>query len=230
MDIISYLPHEIRNHILSFLPTEDAIRTSILSTQWRKVTSTLSTFNFYRRDNGEDFNNFVTQTLSLHDDSDIEKFEISSLNIDDSFVSHISDWISFAVTHNVRTLQLMIFTGEIENLPFCLFTCKTLTTLTLCSVNLVSPMVVKLPSLKVCMFFSVKFSEESLTNTFFSNCPLLEDLNILNCSFINHNKVAILSPNLKILETLLCLLTVNSRFVLKFSIKLYIEVIQDVLI
>ncbi|KAF5176489.1 hypothetical protein FRX31_033924 [Thalictrum thalictroides] len=31
------LPEEIRNHIVSFLPLKEAIRTSILSKKWKKV-------------------------------------------------------------------------------------------------------------------------------------------------------------------------------------------------
>ncbi|KAK2370982.1 F-box/LRR-repeat protein [Trifolium repens] len=34
-DMISDLPDYILHHILSFLPTEDAVKTSILATNWR---------------------------------------------------------------------------------------------------------------------------------------------------------------------------------------------------
>ncbi|KAG2262421.1 hypothetical protein Bca52824_069500 [Brassica carinata] len=39
VDIISSMPHEILHHILSFIPTRDAIRTSVLSRGWRHISS-----------------------------------------------------------------------------------------------------------------------------------------------------------------------------------------------
>jgi hypothetical protein len=46
-DMISDLPDYIRIHILSFLPTEDAVKTSVLATNWRYLWTYLSVLNFH---------------------------------------------------------------------------------------------------------------------------------------------------------------------------------------
>jgi hypothetical protein len=45
-DIISKLPDCILHYILSFLPTKDAIRTSVLSTKWEYLWTGMSNFDF----------------------------------------------------------------------------------------------------------------------------------------------------------------------------------------
>ncbi|GAU44449.1 hypothetical protein TSUD_93030 [Trifolium subterraneum] len=45
-DMITDLPEGILLHILSLLPTEDAVRTSILAKKWRNMWTYLSVFNF----------------------------------------------------------------------------------------------------------------------------------------------------------------------------------------
>ncbi|KAK2424994.1 F-box/LRR-repeat protein [Trifolium repens] len=45
--MISDLPDYIRIHILSFLPTEDAVKTSVLATNWRYLWTYLSVLNFH---------------------------------------------------------------------------------------------------------------------------------------------------------------------------------------
>nr|POF06715.1 f-box/fbd/lrr-repeat protein [Quercus suber] len=49
-DVISTLPDSLLCHILSFLPTPDAIRTSILSSRWRPLWTLLPILNFNHQD------------------------------------------------------------------------------------------------------------------------------------------------------------------------------------
>ncbi|OMO71449.1 hypothetical protein COLO4_28235 [Corchorus olitorius] len=53
IDMISNLPDDIRCRILSLLPTDVAVRTSVLSTRWRYLFASLSNFDidfgFFKR-------------------------------------------------------------------------------------------------------------------------------------------------------------------------------------
>ncbi|KAF5207271.1 F-box/RNI-like superfamily protein [Thalictrum thalictroides] len=127
MDRISYLPDPIRSHIVSFLPFKDAIRTSILSQQWRHVCSSLSNLDFRQiehikydgREGRERFKSIIDQTLILHDGSDIQKFYFKIRPAEDDPISllQINAWISFALRHNVKNLGLDI-AGFGEDLKF----------------------------------------------------------------------------------------------------------------
>ena len=49
-DRLSNLPDAILTHILSFLKTKDAVRTSILSTRWKSVWASVPTLNLSKSD------------------------------------------------------------------------------------------------------------------------------------------------------------------------------------
>ncbi|KAF5201776.1 Fbd-associated f-box protein [Thalictrum thalictroides] len=224
-DRISSLPEEIRNHIVSFLPMEQAIRTSILSTKWRKVCSSLSNFNFSHHDfrwkkefNLEQFKEVVYQTLSRHDNSDIKQFLLSIDRIDDDdedvideFEPHFNEWISFAVNHNVRELNVWgVQAGVIKQLSVCFVTsCNRLEELMLGYINLKLFTNVRFPNLTTLFLNKVDVSSVSVMNQFFSSCPVLEVLEMSSSSLEYKEKgeedrsydfiLNIPSPNLKVL-------------------------------
>ncbi|KAJ8628461.1 hypothetical protein MRB53_021768 [Persea americana] len=88
---ISSLPESILLHILSFMDTNDAVRTGILSKSWRHLWTSVPNLNFvqsYRRNKDrcayeanfnfvESYVNFVDDTLPCHVASNIHKFSIS---------------------------------------------------------------------------------------------------------------------------------------------------------
>ncbi|GMQ03364.1 hypothetical protein CsSME_00049189 [Camellia sinensis var. sinensis] len=108
---ISMLPDSIRVHILSFLPTKYAVRTSILSSRWKHIWASVPILEFngplllpsyipFRKhnDNGR-FMNFIDRVL-LHDLSSIKRFSLGcNPEID---TSHLSTWIGVAIKHSVH--------------------------------------------------------------------------------------------------------------------------------
>ncbi|PIA41526.1 hypothetical protein AQUCO_02200152v1 [Aquilegia coerulea] len=204
------LPQEIRSHIVSFLPTKEAIRTSILSKKWKTVCSSLSNFNFeqsYSKEGKQlslqQFIEIIYQTLGQHDESDINIFQLNLndfLQNPDEFVPHIYKWISFATSHNVHQLHLFGSAEGLKMLPFCLVSCNSLTVLSLTCINLIlsSTNIIRLPNLKTLDLCSVTFSDVGVTNQLFSSCPALESLTISYCFWTNSfNVLTISSPNLK---------------------------------
>ncbi|PIA41546.1 hypothetical protein AQUCO_02200168v1 [Aquilegia coerulea] len=205
MDRISYIPCAIRSHIVSFLPIEDAIRTSVLSRQWRDVCSSLSTLTFNQFDfvtRGKHFKDFVYQTIAVHDGSDVKTFMLTVFDVMDSNVPHLHSWISFAVRHNVEDFSLILFSGglKLNPLPLRLFTCKTLTQLKLGKLDINVPNVVLFPMLKTLVLGpQVHFYDENQTSRLISSSPVLEYLGFISCSWANSSLLVISAPSLKFL-------------------------------
>ena len=104
LDRISSLPDKILFHILYFLPTEDAIRTTILSSRWSNLWPSLTTLQFKEKQNKVSnnfkFRNLVERTLILHH---IEKFSLHCyLN------SRVYTWICAVTKHKVEHLYIFI--------------------------------------------------------------------------------------------------------------------------
>ncbi|XP_022751607.1 LOW QUALITY PROTEIN: FBD-associated F-box protein At4g10400-like [Durio zibethinus] len=141
---ISDLPYVVLCRILSFLPTEEAVRTSILSTRWRYLFSEDD-----RRVNS--FMNFVDRVLFFHKVTRIERFRLRCSHGVDSLVY---GWISAALWHNLEELDLCISSNdEFISLPVGLFTCKMLVVLKLDSCLVLNvPSNVCFPSLKTIQY------------------------------------------------------------------------------
>ncbi|XP_059436978.1 F-box/LRR-repeat protein At4g14103-like [Corylus avellana] len=203
------LPEEILRHILSFLPTTDAVRTSLLSKRWEYLWDSIPNLHFSdrpisrRKRKGKRstlFMNFVDRVLCLRDSSDIKRFTLRCDELHDA--SRVHTWISAAIKHNVKELYIGLhnFKGEFS-LPCCLFTCKALTSLHLCI-----PCILKLPSavcfskLQILTINKVTFSDEYLTQQFFSGLPVLEKLELNDCCWESLKVVRISAPNLHFLR------------------------------
>ncbi|KAH7844709.1 hypothetical protein Vadar_030820 [Vaccinium darrowii] len=176
----------VLHHIISFLSTEDSIRTSILSRRWQYLWTSISDINLdvnsyssgKRNDTdkkndqcpmGQTFLDFVDRVLHLHDSSDIKRLY---LNIDGPVSSsRLSSWISAAVRHNVQELDLNLPGRTQFLLPFYF--------------------------LKTLAFDSLTFFDDESTQNLFSNCPVLEELTLKYCGWKNIKTLAISIPTLK---------------------------------
>ncbi|KAB2601024.1 F-box/FBD/LRR-repeat protein [Pyrus ussuriensis x Pyrus communis] len=129
--------------------------------------------------------NIVEKVLLLRGPPDIKVFELTFLVLGDA--CRVKAWISAALRRNP--------TGTIS-LPHSLF---TNTTLTVCDLDI--PFPIKVPStvcfssLKNFSLRSVVFSDDS-AQRLFSGCPVLEELYLENCIWLNNKFVSICSPKL----------------------------------
>ncbi|XP_022747533.1 FBD-associated F-box protein At5g56370-like isoform X5 [Durio zibethinus] len=136
-DLVSRLPDDILVHILSFLPTEDAIKTSILSKRWKYLWVSIPNFCFcdhsvWSRTMSHDlllevlasFFSSVESGAPVQNGPCIGKF-YRWLEMPVA-ASRLRSWLSAAVKHNVQELKLFLPKGIEFVLPNSLFTSKSL--------------------------------------------------------------------------------------------------------
>ncbi|GLU23589.1 hypothetical protein SLE2022_395820 [Rubroshorea leprosula] len=200
VDNINYLPDGILAHILSFLPTKDAVRTSFLSRRWRYLYTLVSNLDLELEpdydDDDEDTQldqlmNFVDRVLLFRKRPSILRFRLKCAHYDNQFnPSRIDGWIRALMWHRIQEFELDICESDfhLEVLPASLFTCETLVVLKLyldwCYDSLKVPSKVCLPRLKVlhiCAGFSFDGSDQNL----FSSCPVLEEMVLDKCALMH---------------------------------------------
>ncbi|KAK3005033.1 hypothetical protein RJ639_016772 [Escallonia herrerae] len=117
-DTISKFPDCFLHYILSFLPMKDVVRTSVLSTRWRYIWTSISDIDLDDSFSGNSvsrkyFLDFVERVLLLHDASDIRRFRLAF----DVPVraSRVNSWVSAAVRHNLQELDLSYLPSSLKN-------------------------------------------------------------------------------------------------------------------
>eukprot|EP00256_Glycine_max_P068067 XP_025982662.1 F-box/FBD/LRR-repeat protein At5g56420 [Glycine max] len=189
-DRISNLPDVVLSHILSLVPTNVAVATSVLSKRWKLLWRSVSTLNFnhsHHDDNNHEtcslFAQRVHAFILMHDmDQPFTRFCLSSSCPLDPI--HVNAWISAATQHRVEHLDLSL--GCAVELPsFLLFSCKTLVVLKLLNVVLSfnNSCCVYLPRLKILHLSSVAFSKDRDLAQLLSGSPNLEDLEASDLMF-----------------------------------------------
>ncbi|KAH7861273.1 hypothetical protein Vadar_024080 [Vaccinium darrowii] len=201
-DIISSLPENVLHHILSFLSTKDAIRTSILSTKWVYLWTSIANidleepYHLAGKKKDWSFLDFVDRVLLLHDASDIKSLTLTAVKPVNS--SRVNAWISTSITHNIEELNLCLDWKTQPILPCCLFTCQSLVVLKLSmDWSLKVPSLTRFSILKTLELSYVTFSDDNSTQHLFSSCPMLQELALVNCGWKNLNTITICIPTLK---------------------------------
>ncbi|CAM0947564.1 unnamed protein product [Alopecurus aequalis] len=160
-DRIGTLPDSILHHLLSFLPAQEAVRTSVLARRWRHLwrSTTGLRINDDEYSDFQDLRKFVDHLVFLRERTDLDTVDIElceSLDDEDD-QQYVNLWIRFAVMCKVRVLNL-----DTNDPDFCLdglpLVSRHLRTLALDTVNL----------------------EETFLD--FASCPALEDLKMTRCS------------------------------------------------
>ncbi|XP_010501831.1 PREDICTED: putative F-box/LRR-repeat protein At3g18150 [Camelina sativa] len=176
-DVISSLPDVILQHILTFIPTKFAIRTSLLSKRWRHVWCDIPSLYFvdYICDRDDES---IYETLSNYHTAP----KIINFHKRTSSKLHVDKWIKFAISRNVENLSLEV--DQCGNLPipdfFFINSSVKQLTFELCFADLTPKNSVLWTSLKKLYLGCCKVSDESIAKIL-SGCPVLESLTLYFC-------------------------------------------------
>ncbi|KAI8570788.1 hypothetical protein RHMOL_Rhmol01G0064200 [Rhododendron molle] len=204
-DRISNLPCNLISHILSFLPTKNAVATCVLSTKWKQSWTSYDSVDFddtlllnpHKSDRNPSlqtsFTSFIDQVVLLHRVSRLNKFYLKCTQSYD--LSRVNAWIAAALLSSVKELHLSIPMEHSTVLPQDLFSCGTLVVLKLGAKFVMNvPASVHLPNLKILHLRSVEFSDDDSIDRLISGCPVLDKLSMRECVGIDVHVVKISAP------------------------------------
>ncbi|GLT89956.1 hypothetical protein SLE2022_079130 [Rubroshorea leprosula] len=225
---INDFPDEILCHIISFLPINDAVRTSILSRRWSYLFTLISNLNIEFNENElrkvMRFISVVDRVLFLSRKPCIKRFRLKCYQVLDPWC--IDGWIHALMSHMVQELDLSIEAKQFYGLPLpmSLFSCKSLMILKLDlplqSCDFKVPTEACLPNLKVFHLKGFVFSDDESSDRLFSSCPTLEDLALQWCYLrVGCHKFSVSNPSLKRLT----ITSVVTDFLLEQKVELVIN-------
>ncbi|RHN77020.1 putative F-box domain, leucine-rich repeat domain, L domain-containing protein [Medicago truncatula] len=209
-DRISCLPGHVIDQILSYLPIREAVKTSVLSSEWRNKWHTLPNivFDLNCVSNIEaikDPSIFMSKLLRIVDhvlllhSGPINKFQLSDPGCDLSDVNSVADidrWILRLTEKSIKEFVLQIFVAKkYYKIPQCLFSCQSLQNLKLDCCCIQPPTTFKgFKNLKSLELYQVTMAQDAFENLI-SGCHLLEDLKLLYLEGLT--QLNIHAPNLK---------------------------------
>ncbi|XP_024020009.1 F-box/LRR-repeat protein 25 [Morus notabilis] len=217
LDRISRLPDPVIHRILSFIPTIDVVRMSLLSKRWRRMWYSVPSLEFSDADithsafhSRKRFCNFVDKCLKHR--------EASMRYISDSFItrfkldieyyggrSALDNWLSFVIRSNVEEFDLRAkpkfewsyISDSFYCLPEAVLSAGSLNVLKLEGLKLNGACSVSLPSLKSLSLKAAKLDDHILCGLV-TGCPSLDEFFLKNCKGLSNPRISSLS--LKFLE------------------------------
>ncbi|PNX81006.1 F-box/FBD/LRR-repeat protein, partial [Trifolium pratense] len=178
-DRLSSLPDEILEHILSYLPTKDAVATSFLTKRWKSQSLWRSQLNLHFNDihfpDASAFRQFFYSVIDKRDNTlPILSFQLNCRRHGFLYETDLYNAVYAATSQGVENLSIDLFHNPINimSLPTFVLTTKTLSVLKLKRVKLIM-MKYYLPSLKLLHLESVSSYEH--INKLLSGCPILQD-------------------------------------------------------
>ncbi|CAN6687971.1 unnamed protein product [Malus baccata var. baccata] len=199
LDRISNLPSNVVENILSRLSIKEAVRTSVLSSNWRYKTAMLPHLVFddrcFSNKNLTTFENIVNQVLLLHI-GPINTFKLS--HRDRLATSDIDRWILHLSRNAIKELILDIWKGDPYKVPSCLFSCQDLVHLELYNCLLKPPSTFKgFKSLKSLDIRLITLAPDVFDKMIVCS-PLLEKLTVVYIDGLTRLKIG--APNLQYLK------------------------------
>ncbi|KAL6012597.1 hypothetical protein ACLOJK_003086 [Asimina triloba] len=200
-DRLCNLPQNVIEAVLVLLPIRDAVRTSILSSQWRYRWTAIPQLVFNKECIPHPLTcpnlnrlhrvNIVNQILLRHR-GPIHKFKCSRYL---QSCPDIDTWITFLCNDGIKEFTLHCSEGDMHKVPVHLFSCKDLQSLELakCSVK-PPPTFSGLANLKTLVLCQITITSEALEHLL-SRCTFLEDLKLEDFQGLTHLKLV--CPNAK---------------------------------
>lgn len=210
MDHISRFPDGVLHHILSFLPTKDVLRTSILSKRWKLVLDTYPILDFswgdcaeqssdamYSENASDEYRQMLTKFMNYVDTSifrfckykfSMQKFKLFLVLPDLELSSHLDKWVQKVIENGAKEVDFGIdLPGYLHfkkpySMPDAIFAAKSVTVLKLfgCNVKLEESFCIKLHSLQKLALKEVQM-DDHLLRRIVTCCPLIEDISLRFC-------------------------------------------------
>ncbi|XP_047043697.1 F-box/FBD/LRR-repeat protein At1g13570-like [Lolium rigidum] len=235
-DIITNLPEALKDKIMCCLPIKEAVRTYLLSRNWRYTWASMTELVFRRSDfasgngNTKDdacrFLKFTDMFLSLHN-GPILKFGLNTLGTEMlSTGGHIYRWMLMLSRNGIKEIRLRTSKYNTYRIPSCFFSCDGLECVYLRACTLTSsqlpPLSKGFKQLHILHLEYISVQGNSLEDLV-TSCPNLEKLHLLKLISMNH--INIHSTKLKILtiEGQFQHLNLHTPYLISATIKLILQ-------
>jgi len=209
-DIISSLPDSLLTHILSFLPIQDSVSTSILSSRWRPLWTLVPVLHLKQlelkkrmfRLGNENFKfvDIVSRIWTLRNAISNPIPPLHKLCIHWYFHClpfYVDAWVRGANMRDLRELDLCLGPQPLE-LPRSLYFSTTLVVLKLGNnIRLNPPTACAFPCLRILLLKWVTFANRDSPSTILNACPVLLDLSLHVIGFDLEFNVIVLVDTLK---------------------------------
>ncbi|KAL0729520.1 hypothetical protein Bca4012_025613 [Brassica carinata] len=185
-DMLSKLPDSLISQILFYLPTKEAVRTSVMSHRWESLWILISELDLNSHEFPEynAFAGFVDRFLDScrEDKSCLHKLTLKILRRKNDKPC-LTRWIDFvARTRKLKHLDVeyhYVSRKRLEVTPVSLYVCETLLYLRLNRVLVGQFDSVSLPCLETMRLENNTYASATGPELLISSCPLLEDLSIV---------------------------------------------------
>ncbi|KAJ0734799.1 putative F-box domain, leucine-rich repeat domain superfamily, F-box-like domain superfamily [Helianthus annuus] len=205
-DRLSSLPDELIHKILSFVRSKHAVQTSVLSSRWRYIWTSIPCLSFSCKDFHmlPKFSKFVKHVLSGRNNQiEVSSVELTSRGkVVQPCVKRI---LSYAFSHNVEQMNITFMSEKKIEFPVSLFSSQSLKYLTLTgctwrvdNLSITTPPTWELQTLATLNLHFVTLHDANTDkgDSLFSHCANLKNLTLKHCRVVGLNGFNISHPGL----------------------------------